>query len=327
MMKTELYLVTGFLGSGKTTLLNRLLAFSWEGRSGVVVNDFGATGIDASLIQRGIDSAARARPDEHARPEIVEVNNGSIFCSCRADSFVTALESMAAHKPSRVFVEASGMADPSGLARMVDEAGLSDRYRIRAAVCVVDAGRVPKLRHGLMAIDRQIAAADLILINKIDTASAEAIDDLERAIRSGSDDEEALNPDALIVRTSHAQVSRSLLERIPPHRRRATETSHDTPSNRPASLDLDPAGISREQLHGFLDEHVRAAYRIKGWVHSDEEWWYLSDNGGQLQWEQLTPPDGTAPGLTVITSPHRAVQMQVAWHAMLETPEMSAAGT
>ena len=325
-MKTELYLVTGFLGSGKTTLLNRLLAFSWEGRSGVIVNDFGANGIDAALVQRGVDAMSDAQGADAVPPPIVDVNNGSIFCSCRADAFVAVLDSMTAYKPSRVFVEASGMADPSGLARMIDQAGLSDRYRVRAAVCVVDASRVLKLRSGVQAIDRQIAAADLILINKIDTVTTEVIDGLESVIRGrGSERADALNPHALIVRTTHAQIGRSLLERIPPHRPRTDQVSRDTPKSRPASLDLDPAGLSREQVHEFLAAHARAAYRIKGWVLDGDAWWYLSDSAGQLIWERLTPPEGTVPGLTVITTPQRAIQIQVAWHAKLEEPEMTTA--
>ena len=38
--------ITGFLGSGKTTLIRRLLAHPGMNRAAVIVNEFGAVGID-----------------------------------------------------------------------------------------------------------------------------------------------------------------------------------------------------------------------------------------------------------------------------------------
>ena len=55
--------ITGFLGAGKTTLLRRFLATP-EGRgTAVVVNEFGAVGIDDALVrdERRRDRAARQR--------------------------------------------------------------------------------------------------------------------------------------------------------------------------------------------------------------------------------------------------------------------------
>ena len=42
-------LLGGYLGAGKTTVLNRLLEGCDDRRLGVLVNDFGAINIDASL--------------------------------------------------------------------------------------------------------------------------------------------------------------------------------------------------------------------------------------------------------------------------------------
>ena len=44
-------IVTGFLGSGKTSLLNRLIAAPAMARSLVVINEFGAIGLDHLLIE------------------------------------------------------------------------------------------------------------------------------------------------------------------------------------------------------------------------------------------------------------------------------------
>ena len=62
----------GFLGAGKTTLLNHLLSQTGGRRTAVIVNEFGAVNIDASLI---------VKTDEH----ITELSNGCICCTLRGD--------------------------------------------------------------------------------------------------------------------------------------------------------------------------------------------------------------------------------------------------
>ena len=64
--------VTGFLGAGKTTLVRRFLE-SPEGQgTAVIVNEFGAVGIDDALVR---DSAEQT----------VLLGNGCICCITRSD--------------------------------------------------------------------------------------------------------------------------------------------------------------------------------------------------------------------------------------------------
>src|SRR5690242_21957361 len=64
--------LTGFLGAGKTTLLNRFLATP-EGRgTAVVINEFGAAGIDDALVRASAD-------------ETVLLGNGCLCCVSRSD--------------------------------------------------------------------------------------------------------------------------------------------------------------------------------------------------------------------------------------------------
>src|SRR5258708_15042772 len=65
-------ILTGFLGSGKTTLLNRILKEDHGRRIAVIENEFGQDGIDSEIIDKS---------DE----QIVEMNNGCICCTERAD--------------------------------------------------------------------------------------------------------------------------------------------------------------------------------------------------------------------------------------------------
>ena len=99
---TKLYVLTGFLGSGKTTVLLKLLEILKGHRIGIIQNEFGKLGIDGTIL----------RNDEI---QMVEINRGSIFCSCLKLNFVQALAEMAAQDFEYLFVESSGWGDPVSL--------------------------------------------------------------------------------------------------------------------------------------------------------------------------------------------------------------------
>ena len=101
-MKTKLYLLTGFLGSGKTTLLLEMLKRLDNKKIGVIQNEIGKISIDGEIL----------RNDDI---QMVELNRGSIFCSCLKLNFVQALADMAEKDFEYLFVESSGIGDPSNL--------------------------------------------------------------------------------------------------------------------------------------------------------------------------------------------------------------------
>ena len=78
---TKLYVLTGFLGSGKTTALLKMMEKLEGCRIGVIQNEFGKLGIDGTIL----------RNDDI---QMVEINRGSIFCSCLKLQFVNALAEM-----------------------------------------------------------------------------------------------------------------------------------------------------------------------------------------------------------------------------------------
>ena len=150
--------IGGFLGAGKTTLLNRLLAGSTGRRFAVLVNDFGTLDIDGALI------AAHGG-------DTISLANGCLCCTI-GDSLVTTLLALL-ERPERfdhIVVEASGVADPG---RIADIAVIEPRLMRDGVVVVVDAAevltRAADRRVG-DTVTRQLAAADLLLLNKIDLA-------------------------------------------------------------------------------------------------------------------------------------------------------------
>ena len=98
--------LTGFLGSGKTTLLSRVLASPDLADTAVIVNEFGAVGLDHLLL-------------EVADQEIVALPNGCVCCAVRqdlADTLYRLLRKRASGELppfQRLALETSGLAEPS----------------------------------------------------------------------------------------------------------------------------------------------------------------------------------------------------------------------
>jgi G3E family GTPase len=307
----DLILITGFLGAGKTTLVNRvaetLTAGSREADAGgstaarpplgLLINDFGRVVVDGALVreQRSTDEL-----------EIFEVADGSIFCSCRTASFVAGLRMFARLRPKTLVVEASGMSDPSGLSKILAENQLASDYRIRRIICLVDAVRFPKLFGTLTAVERQVAGADIVLLNKEDLVDDPTLSAIEQQIS-------VLNPQAIVERTSFAQLDPTLLRTDLSRELLGDVVSCSTPETRPAAMQLDPGIQRRAPIAAVLAEMLPLAYRIKGWVRADERWWYVSDNGDTIEWSPTDTPEPEHPGITLICEPEHVAALVEIW--------------
>lgn len=147
--------IGGYLGAGKTTLVNGLLSGDHGLRIGVLVNDFGAISIDEKLIVSHED-------------DVVTLANGCACCSVAGD-LAMALDRFAgrADRYDQIVIEASGVADPARIAALAGSPGLSRG----STVVVADAATVhTRARDKFVGnlVRRQLAAADLIILTKID---------------------------------------------------------------------------------------------------------------------------------------------------------------
>lgn len=107
--KLPVTILTGFLGSGKTTLLNRILKEDHGYKIAVIENEFGAQGIDQSLVGSMT----------HGEEQIIEVMNGCVCCTVRKD-LIDSLAQMREKyvdtgKINYIIIETTGMADPAPL--------------------------------------------------------------------------------------------------------------------------------------------------------------------------------------------------------------------
>ncbi len=156
--------IGGYLGAGKTTLVNGLLAGDHGLRIGVLVNDFGAISIDEKLIV--------SREDD-----VITLANGCACCSVAGD-LAMALDRFAGRtdRYEQIVIEASGVADPARIAALAGSPGLSRG----ATVVVADAATVrARARDKFVGslVRRQLTAADLVVLTKIDLANPAGLKD------------------------------------------------------------------------------------------------------------------------------------------------------
>jgi G3E family GTPase len=152
-------ILTGFLGAGKTTLLNRILNGDHGLRVAVLVNDFGSINIDTKLIVGVEDNA-------------ISLANGCVCCNIR-DDLVETVEMVIdrPENPEYILLEASGVADPSGIAFTFIQPNFRDRIRLDSIISIVDADQIfadPEYPAVQELKLRQIGFSDMVILNKID---------------------------------------------------------------------------------------------------------------------------------------------------------------
>ena len=182
--------VTGFLGAGKTTLLRAFLATPDGQGTAVVVNEFGAAGIDDALVRDSAD-------------ETVLLGNGCLCCVTRSDLQV-ALRRMVIERERgelpdfrRIVIETSGLADPSPILQtFATDRALGDMFHVETMVTVVDAVTGAETLGWSAEARKQAILADRLVITKIDIAGAGAADALTtqlRKLNSGAEILQAVN--------------------------------------------------------------------------------------------------------------------------------------
>jgi G3E family GTPase len=241
----EMTVIGGYLGAGKTTLLNHILAQTQEPVA-VLINDFGDINIDDELIESS---------DENT----ISLTNGCICCSL-ADGYSSALQEIKVRqpRPKRLVIEASGVADPAAIAAYGHAPGLY----LNAVVVVVDgANTEQQLSDSLVGqtVAHQIAAADLIVLNKRDL-----VDDPSAIWR----ELKGLNSEALIVECMHSQINLNILFGSQVTARPSTPKTMGRFESRSHSSNLP---ISRADLVDFVEQLPEEVQRAKGVLRIDEE--------------------------------------------------------
>ena len=183
--------ITGFLGAGKTTMVRHLLTNANGRRIAVIVNEFGAIGIDGEVLKGcGIEDC----PEDN----IVELSNGCLCCTV-ADDFLPTMQALIDRDdpPDHIVIETSGLALPKPLIKAFEWPDVRSRMTVDGVIAVIDGpavaeGRfaddpeaVEALRDDDPSIDHdsplrelyedQLMAADIVVLNKTDLLDDAAI--------------------------------------------------------------------------------------------------------------------------------------------------------
>ena len=189
--------ITGFLGSGKTTLLSRLLRDPAFERTAVIINEFGAVGLDHLLV-------------ESSDEQILTLEGGCVCCTVRGDLVRTASDLLARRAAGavtafeRIVIETTGLADPAPIVHaLMTDRDIADALRLQSVITTVDAAT------GVATLDahpesvKQAALADCIVVTKSDLADP-AANGLAERLR-------ALNPAAPKLTALHGAVDATRL--------------------------------------------------------------------------------------------------------------------
>ena len=204
---------------------------------------------------------------------MVEINRGSIFCSCLKLSFVQALADMAEHEFDYLFVESSGLGDPSNVEEILAAAATlcGDKYDFKGAICLVDAVNFFDQLDDLETVYRQLKHCHLAVLTKVDLVDGQRIMELKEKIRE-------INPVCRIDVSSNGNLDLSFLnEDLMQYRWAEGEETTNSEETKPKTLFLNFEGeVELEKLEHFLQAVEADLYRAKGFFH-------LSGNG----WNQI----------------------------------------
>jgi len=220
--KVPATIVTGFLGAGKTTLVRHLMQHANGRRIAIIVNEFGALGVDGETLK---DCGIPGCEAEN----IVELANGCLCCTV-ADDFIPTMQALLdrPEPPEHILIETSGLALPKPLIKAFNWPAIRSRVTVDGVVTVVDAPAVaegrfaddpdavaaqraadPSLDHDnplAEVYEDQLNAADLVVLNKADLLDetalaalrAEVAARLPRAVKVVPAREGALEPAVLL---------------------------------------------------------------------------------------------------------------------------------
>ena len=260
-----LYLITGFLGAGKTTFLTEIANSFANEKIAIIVNEYGAIGVDGSVLKsHGIES--------------FEITNGSIFCVCRKDLFMDALNMADKLDISTIIVETSGLSDPLTsddiLTQMKEIYNIE--YNFKGIINLIDAKNFHRVITTAICVENQVKSADLFVINKCDL-----VKDLSEIRKQLI----LLNSDAEIVETSFGKIDFKLVKNLSHTKKHLSNIRKDITLQK--KVYEYEGSVSKAKLTEWLEGFKDKAYRIKGFVRLEEGNYNLEIVMGDITYNEV----------------------------------------
>ncbi|OEH92706.1 CobW family GTP-binding protein [Bacillus solimangrovi] len=251
-MKTEIYILGGFLGSGKTTLLTNLLQYEKENnrKVAVVMNEIGQISIDSTVVE-----------DDTPLKELL---NGCVCCSLQ-DQFEVQLEDLLrSNDLDVIYIETTGAAHPMEVYDACLSPIFANTVDMRGIISIVDLNRW-KNREKLslqirMLLLEQIKHADVLLLNKMDLVENDEQAALLYEIQS-------INPKAKTFFTSFSKINPTHLLNTKLIKKEAYNAAHITKHlNMKSFVYTFQSSINRIDFENFLRSLPDNVFRIKGFI-------------------------------------------------------------
>ena len=180
-------IITGVLGVGKTTAIRHLLAQRPKHETwAVVVNEFGALGIDGAVLdtaggfaEKGVSGQSTTGGGDGG-VVVREVAGGCLCCAVSAPFTVAVTQVLRRAKPHRLLIEPSGMGHPGGLFDALSTEFLKGALDLKATIALVDISLLnsENKKNELFnseAFQDQVNCADVVVGTKADLATAEDV--------------------------------------------------------------------------------------------------------------------------------------------------------
>ncbi|MEM9328899.1 MAG: GTP-binding protein [Bacteroidota bacterium] len=264
-MRTPVHIITGFLGSGKTTFLNHFIRERLPERIFVIENECGATNVDGGLVIEGVE-------------EVAELSAGCLCCSL-ADGLLDLLDEASKKRDQfdRMVIETTGIADPSSIVQVfLQDEKVERHFELAQVICLVDAALVEEWLEEAEEALRQIALADVVLINKADQVASADLLKVQGRI-------ESINPHAKVYAGEQGvfpvvqilEAGTTKPESVEHVQHEHHEHSHDHHghgnSHKITTFTLSfPHPLDLNRLHADLNHivqlHRDQLYRVKGFI-------------------------------------------------------------
>ncbi len=267
--KIKLYVLTGFLGSGKTSMLLKILDNLSGHKVGILQNEFGRIDVDSEILKR--DGLV-----------MTELTRGSIFCTCLQLKFAQALAEMSKQDIEYLFVESSGLADPSNIDEILEGVKVlaGDVYEMSGVICLVDAVNFLEQVADEITVDRQLKHCHRAVVNKVDLIDEEHLSKVIETVRK-------YNPVCDIDTTTFGDIGTTFLNQNLMEKQWAvSEATTNSVDTKPKTMSLNFDGVApKEKLEAFLKEILPMSYRIKGFFQLDDGWQQVDVVGKNIDYK------------------------------------------
>jgi len=274
-MAIPVLIVTGFLGCGKTTFLRHLLPrCGVQGvRPALIINEVGDVDVDGELLA-----------DLYS--EQVRLVGGCVCCTLQSQLNSTIFDVLERQAGDAIIIECSGLSNPMDVLSVLSAPALLREIAVTHIVCLLDSPRADKVLQVAEPAKAQVAAADVLILNKIDRLDPASRAPLEALVNN-------LNPHAIRHWTSYGDIGEPALDALfapapvrcscgeahdhahAHHHGHGHEHTHALPASFcTVALPL-PAMVARAALERLLCDLPANVIRAKGFAHLDGEGWHV----------------------------------------------------